>query len=347
MHDASAKKEAEEVRSLISRKVRPFRNWSEWLDRWNQAEVLEEMLGLLHAGFQVPYYPCNSTEKEYTRLNCVIFYLAIADGWQHHHWLENKDDRTYFSGWKGEEFNCESKLRRMLASKAFKMLCQNFFGKFDKPQKDAQEYSQREWLEIIHSEKLLPAIQNFFRRQGVEGMISSNSIRNLPGPDWKANQSPEVKTALGFLLNLAEVLWEWKEASIQRYCDPTEDELKKQASGRARVEAAKLWMIEVLSMHEQLGFLSKRMLSLNAGCIEKLKEIAMRTELSSYSHHVSSSRPVETLEEAILAGSREALFLKRHEVAVAEDRRLREIKEAERQKNEAEEKLRKITRKTC
>ena len=59
------KSAAPAVHPLLSREIRPLYNWHEWLARWDAALTAEELLGLLHVGFNVPLDRSEHGEKGY------------------------------------------------------------------------------------------------------------------------------------------------------------------------------------------------------------------------------------------------------------------------------------------
>ncbi len=333
---------------LLSRNIRPLRNWHEWLARWEAAVSMEEMLGLLHTGFSDLLSRHEYGEPKYDGTDRLLCYFYIADGWEDHELLELPTDRGIYYSWRDADGRPPSKLRQQIARKAFDMLCPNFFknpggttafGPYGNCDREHVHY----WESIVASERLLPVIQNFFRAEK-ERYGDSIRIRNLTKPWVRVSRSHNEELAIGFLLNLARFLWGHKVEVPPHYGD--DEELKTQmqkeyAALRARIEDAKPWMIEVLALLDKLDILRERILELDAPCLKKLEEIALRTKMRCES--VSEPRQARTLNEACYAGSRAAWFLKKYALLKAEHERLTAIRDAEREKAAADRKLKKLS----
>jgi len=336
------------IHGLLSREIRPIRNWHEWLQRWQAAVTMDEMIGLLHRGFEVDLGQVAFDEEKYDDEDRVLFYLGIADGWASYDILRSPDNvnaerREYRFGRDKNGSNLyisRVEARRMVATKAFDMLCLNFF----KPElhicrgSDDPEVS---WGEQVATEKLLPAIQSFFR---IDSEILKRRIRNLTGRD---DPSHTEKLAIDFLLSLSTFLWKWSEENIPSWeSKKRQDEIKQRnLTKRSRLDAVKPWMVEVLSQLGQVSMLERWVLDLDQACLDKLEEIALREELSEFGYQrvVRETRLVATLDEACLAGSEAAWLLKHIELVKRESERLHKIIDAEDTVQKAQRTIKKLT----
>lgn len=312
-----------EVHPLLAKEIKPLKNWSEFLQSWESVNTIDQMVAVLNAGFT--FSADNPVER-------ILFYLQIADGWENKNILQKPTESTeraqcyYLSGekiWKSP-----AELRQIIAVKAFQMLCQYVFKVDLLIREDYVVYFNEVWEEEFTSELLFPAIMNFFRIEEHEISICDTeaTIRNLVRP-WK--MSEEIKPAYEFLSNLALFMWDWK---VRERCEDKEKRSKriqKNIALRARLDAAKPWMVEVLVALDQLDVLRRYILELDEACIVRLKEIALRSELYASSHCVQETRKVKTIDEACYAGSKAAWFLKEYELKNRENQRLLAIKEAE------------------
>ncbi len=320
---------------LVSRDIRLIFNWAEWLKFWVSAETLEQMIGLLHIGFNVPMRLIYG-EKEYGDKDRVVFYFATANGWADHSLLRKpKDgDKICYIGYDkygNEVVKHPSEARQIVAKKAFDMLCQNFFRlqgeNTDSYRRRAEEEQRWNCLlkGVIASQKLYMAVSSFF---SLDSKASSDfpRIRNL-------TESREVshgeELARDFLVRLAEFIWGWKEFEISTYAseDDRANVEKRNISMRARVEEAKPWSIDVLVILREIHRLNKY--ELDDVSLERIREIAMSTKISRIYHRVSEDRLVSTLEEACYCGSQSAIFLRSYESNRREEKRLNAILEAE------------------
>lgn len=306
--------------TTLTREIRPIRNWHEWLARWQEAETMEEMLGLLHVGFNASLERGAIWEKTYDKIDRLTFYFTIADGWADSYLLKISEDenKEYQVGYDQDGHVIREslrKLRHQVARKAFDILCStNFFRTELLDSENCRGYESRiKWEEMITSERLFPVIQNFFRAE--RGLFGDRiEIRNLSR--WDDKRSHNEQQAVNFLLNLAKFVWEWREYEIPSwYTSEQKDEMKmRNVEMRSRLDSAKPWMVEVLAQLGRLDVLRKWILKLDEVCLTKLKEIALRNKLETYRQYsVIKDRPVATLDEACYVGSKAAWFLKEHE----------------------------------
>ncbi|MBI2109421.1 MAG: hypothetical protein HYT93_04610 [Parcubacteria group bacterium] len=318
----------ESLTPLIFREIRPIMNWHEWLQRWNTTNVFDEMLGLLHVGFDVPLHKCDYSEPEYSSHDRIQFYLTIADGWEDAFLFrpqgKSLDELKYYNV-HGNRSNRNSigehELRQFVARKAFYELVDHFF-KLDEqgPWYEHFEEKWNEWLKPSDSPNLFVAVQKFFR---TEKNFDHIVIRNLPVKE-EGRRSHQEKQVIQFLRKFIHFIWESEEDD-------------------AIIGYAKPWSIGILSALGELNTLRKWIFMLDKKSLEKLKELALQNELKDYKHPVSAHRLVKSVEEACFIGSPEALLLVEHKVRTKERARLVAIQKAEEKKAEAERNLQKLT----
>ncbi len=334
-----------EVHPLLARPIRAIETYTEWLTHWSKAETSDHMISLLHNGFTVPLwdrYGCNNTHTPTER---ILFYLSIADGWR-------DPDRILMHADDGKKEYCigedkhgnlkkesPSGLRCKVASKALVMLCQHFF-KIEKQELYNQSRYDKARRELLLSEPLFSAIQHFFRIE--ETKFSRCRIRNLFLRDHEECSNNQV-IIRDFLLDLAQMMWEWKgEDSFFLNDQEKMKETERNMQNRRRIEDAKPWMLEILDCFNQLSMMKKWMFSLAPACLSRLNEIALRAEIpSSYVSGVYGGGvyKVTTLAEACLAGSPAAEFLVLREISLKEYERLVKIKELKQKAQEAKREL--------
>jgi len=332
------------AQSLLGREIRPLHNWQEWFERWQMAVSLEEMVGLLHCGFNVSLRHHEYDEVDYDEIDRLVFYLTIADGWADDGLLCRPDEtrEQIYVTWRDKNWNeirkSKGELRQQVARKAFEMLCHNFF----KPELHASRNGfEGDWERSVLSERLFPIIQTFFRAEPVR-FGDNIVIRNLPRSDSRISWELHV---LDFFSVLVESVWGWEQHEVPRFDKPEQQQvvMEYNRATRVRLDSSKPWLVEVLSCMDKLNLLRKRMLDLDQSCLDKLKEIAMRAKLSDFRHFVKKARPVATLEEACLVGSASAWFLVHHELVLKERTRLMKILEAEQRAEDAVQEVRRLT----
>lgn len=307
------------VHPLIGREVRPPRNWTEFLIRWESAGTHLEMLGLLHGGFTVSLTE-RLGEGKYDYIDRIIFYLSIAHGWSSSVLLQCESDleqRAHILDVDHDRYGNAvsrmtlSQLRQQVARKAFDMLCLNFF-------RDIKLLGRGHLLgafsydwEVIVSGRFFPVLQDFFKEQ--KGDSGDVEILNLPNPNERPTNN--VEHMVEFLLNLARFLWGWTEGE-QRFghlAPSTQAEEAERLVGmRSRIDRAKPWMIEILDDLNRFDVL-RQIRKLDDHCLAKLEEIAMRALLNKHDAFFKRRR-VKTLGEACLADSPAALFLNEYTV---------------------------------
>lgn len=253
------------IHTLLTREIRPIRDWYEWLAHWQWAEDSQWMESLLHCGFNILLENGRSFgDKEYDEIDRLTFYLTIADGWVDNYLLRlsTDGDKKYNVGWDSNGNiirKTPRELRQQLAQKAFDLLCLNFFRKVELLEggRRGDEFN-KDWERMITSERLFPLIQNFFRVE--KERFSDIGIRNLSLEDDR--RSHNEQQAVNFLLNLAKFIWGWEEPEIPSYHPSKEEIDKRLAETRVRVDAAKPWMVEVLAFLGRLDVFESGYLNL-------------------------------------------------------------------------------------
>lgn len=337
----------ETTHPLLAREIRPIRNWAELLERWESAKSIEEMLGLLHAGFTVSLGRRHHDEKTYDSIDRLIFYFNIADGWADaFNILRKPEDRDRYYRWSDNEGLITEKslsdLRRIIAQKAFDVLCLNVFKEVSLKGggRNGDDFNDL-WKVLFTSERFFPIIQNFFRSEESSSVFSQGSIRNLT---CRKESSHNEKLAHEFLVNLARFIWGWKESNVPNWlgAEQQKEIREHNRTMRARLNSAKPWMVGVLVDIKRLDVLREWILSLDKACLAKLRQIALRDSLQQYRHPVQKDRRVRNLDEACYVGSRAAWFLKEHELVTQEHARLTSIRQAEIESEKAAEKIKQL-----
>ncbi len=331
-----------EVLSAIAQTAPPIQNWKEWLVRLTWATSSQERESLLHIGFTVSLEPVGYREKRYGEADRIRTYLAIADGWADSNIKLREEEPKYVVD-QDRNGNItrktSSELRKQLACKAFNMLALNFFNL---ELWDGDREFRWQWEKVILSEELFPVIRNFFRPEK-EQFGNDMVIRNL---SRSREPSHNEERARNFLLNLAEFLWKWKEPNY-RYISADKEARQKYleylAEMRSRIESAKPWMVEVLANLQRLDALEEFILELNGSCLAKLEEIALRAHLNQFRHPVNESRRVLSVEEACYAGSKAAWLLLKQRLKARVHSKLVAVRDAERNKAEAERALEELS----
>jgi hypothetical protein len=288
---------------FLTREIHEIDSWKEFLLRWGEVRTSDEIQGLLHVGFKIPFKRYRDgewkTEEEYDEIDRLEFYFGVADNWADRSYLshavtDNASDDTRYS----------LDLRRRLASKAFSMLCQNFFKAQTVEEGNVRGFEINRGT-LVTSERLLSIIKNFFRFED-GGNKASRGISNL-----SRTHEHNYQLARSFLLNLVKFIWRWESVPYSR--SPFEEERleKQRAALKIRLDALKPWAIEILEQIGELDLLDELVPRFDDQCLVKLEEIALR----EYFYDGSTHRQVATLDEACYARSAAAWLIKKHELA--------------------------------
>lgn len=328
---------------LVGCNPTPPKNWHQFLTRWNRyAEDgdLFAMLGALHEGWAFYRGSSRYGEPEYDAVDRVVFYLGIADNWRddHRNFGEGVSRRLtrYVSG--KEVHETQNELSQRVAKKAFEILCHGFFRLTESDDRWPSREITRTGRGEIASERLFSALTDFFRVE--DNMFGRLRVRNLP-EDTRVSHGEGL--ARSFLLNMVGNIWEWKEEEIKSWLKQEENAkvMASNISTRDRLEKAKPWTIDVLSLLGSLGVLYQY--ELDDASLKHIRDIAMQTEMSRYTYPVSTDRRVVTLDEACFAGSQAAIFLRTYESNRAERRRLQAVLDAERRLENAKRDVEKLS----
>ncbi len=345
------------VHTLLTREIRPTRNWHEWLQLWQKAETAGQMISLLHEGFDVPLSRFEHMDLEYKPEDRLRFYFEIADGWADYDllYLQGDGNEKYFVGcdqnWN-REYKSSAQMRQMVARKAFDMLCSKFFKEGTacegehrlKHRLSDDEFSN--YFNRIVFGPMYPVILHFFRPEKAK-YSHRNDIgpRNLRNTDSCGDKE---KIAVTFLNNLGQWLYSFRQTKtphvFQRKREEIEAEQKEIDKDQVLVDSGKPMILEFWNMHNMLNQLRNRLTELDETSLAKLREIALREKLDTYMREIEieKDRPVKTIEEAILAGSRAALLLKEREILLQEQNRLQKAAAHRKRVKETEKRLEKL-----
>ncbi|MEY4602214.1 MAG: hypothetical protein RL292_155 [Candidatus Parcubacteria bacterium] len=285
---------------LLKLHVRPILNWHEFLNRWEATQDADTSIGLLHRGFKIPLEYRDFSEPRYTDFDRIKFYLSVADGWADVDLLclPEDDAQSYLVGYDrlNAVYKQTSHFRQQVATKAFEILCGNFFKM---PLIDEMHEIRGEWCGTVFSDELFPFIRSFFETTPDEDSPRVR-IRNMPS-SWKERSHYEV-VVVEFLLNLTRFIWSWKEyASFSN--NKEINELNEKT--RARIEEAKLWTIQILIGLDRLDVLKGLVKSLGRSCMDILEANVLKMTL----YDKGKFREVTSVEEALHAGSSVAQWL--------------------------------------
>ncbi len=295
---------------------RPIRNWHEWLKLWGAAETIQQMVGLLHCGFDVSIYPHKHGEPAYLPSDRIVFYLDVADGWNsmHYHGSDGPkfDMGTDTNG--NAIFRSSGELKLLVAQKAYDILCAEFFSlRWNRIRMHSRIYGGLE--EVFASDRLSTRLLDFFRIEKASGPYVK--IHNYRG--HRAHQEHSDKIVLDFLTAVAKLAWEENGGS-------------RSPARQLKCDQMRPWSIEVLDCLGELESLRDKLTTMGDVSVAKLREVAMRARF----YRMGEQTPVSSIPEAVLAGSTAARLLTERDVLIAEKARLASLEAAHRTRQEAE-----------
>lgn len=110
---------------LLKKKIVGISTWEEWLKRWNAVKTAEELISLLHYGFNAGGSVYKDTYAK------ALFYLSVANGHRHDDFIGSRSDDVKESRkYKSDgivtaipklvsEYYSSSDLRHLVAQKAW------------------------------------------------------------------------------------------------------------------------------------------------------------------------------------------------------------------------------------
>lgn len=112
-----------EEHPLLEKEFWYFRCLDDWKRAWARATHLEELNGLLFSGLSLPNWQPGEYENQ------ICFYLSLADGHYDHEPIVRPGERNWATPVETSlgQVSSSSDLRKMVARKAFLVLCTNLF----------------------------------------------------------------------------------------------------------------------------------------------------------------------------------------------------------------------------
>jgi len=329
--DRPPKLDVETLADLSQRDITARRNFNEWLGIWQEATHLGDMLGLLHELKNVDFHS-SWNEPEYTENDRTIFLLKVSEGWYDTELLRTRGDISQkhigSDKYGNTLYATNADIRQKVAQKAFAILCQEFF-KLGVP--DEETYGQlpnpRFFGRVIRNTNLFIAINHFFRLSEEGPSFDRYKIPNLPKRRL-ASETSQLKhsesIARLFLMNLIDNIWGLETGHYEGGSFGGDNLV----TIRSNIVTSKPWTIEVLNYFDELKRIRRYNNDLDESSLDKLRAIAMRSTLTTFHHPIEKDRLVESLEEAIYAGSNAGLFLLECKMKVKIAKRLEAIRKA-------------------
>ncbi|MEK9173632.1 MAG: hypothetical protein AAB594_03630 [Patescibacteria group bacterium] len=279
---------------LQEKSFRVSKNWQEWKGAWDSAERFDELMGLLHSGFSPEIDNGISIEESCDRL---CFYLSVADGFKRYRHMLSLNPSE-----------------RLLAEKAWKMLCGNFFATAG-----LSDYVRGRRESVMFSQRVLTKLLWFFdpRRENL-------SI---------GDDGHKEKLAAGFMRFFVGKVWHWGNCYDKKH--PSFSNLSQESY------AIRPQLVRLMDYDGHLDFLREK------GVIEKLDADTLilfeKMALEGIGASWSDKFPVNSLSEAVGNGSElaEIVMILKEKVAFSEKQKL--LQEAERERRVAEEKITRLS----
>lgn len=242
-----AKEITETSHPLFSKRFSRLSSWRRWQERWDAVETVEEAVGLLHVGFDVPVEHWHENEAR------ISLYLKTADGFREPDFFETVDDCTAKCSSFSER---PSTMAGEVALKAWRVLCD---GVFKNRQEEREEPS---WLLLIKEPMIFKEIIWFF---------SVGSCRNLP---WLGSKDYHSEVARQFLKDMIGLVWH----------DSRFRSWPMLEGARALHNESRPLMAEILCRMSSPDILRRRRLEIDQPTLARLRELALVQRLGSGSY---------------------------------------------------------------
>jgi hypothetical protein len=297
-----------EIESLVEARRYGYCGWERWKELFFKAETKEELIGLLHFGFDV----ASSREEQ---VECVCLYLEVADGFRSFASVIPRESNH----WRDPDGSPYVKSRQEIAQKARKMLCDKFF----KTVEDKNYLFS--WVPLIVERAVFEKLIWFFRERSYFG--------NLPdcNPLGKENHQDEICRA--FLQEFIRFVW--RNFDLFRGRDFrgnwTSEQIADATAMFRQARPATIEMLDYLKETNRLLFYEYRgdIFDIGAENWQKLEDLALM-------RGADGKVRFETIEAAVLIGPRIADVLILLRIILKEEERQKAIKEAVEARREAE-----------
>lgn len=338
-------------------RLAPYESYKEWFADLGAATNdgnYSRIVSVLHNGwsYPLPYrlsYPASLNPEYVDRLEV---YLAIANDWESHEYFRSPHHRgsgpeeafNMLRSGRGIERLSASALRQDLARTTFDIVLRQYFAKQETlPDMTDHRHAAFNNTTFLGSREFR-IVREFLALR--KGRFSGHEIPNLPTAGM-IERSPLNRHLATWLLRLPEMIWKWEAPEISSYLDEAEKRERTELIARVTASLPEMrhWMIEVLYVLGELEVLNQWLFELDEACLAQLHEIALRSKLgytNATQFLISGTRPAQTLEEAMLAGSLAAALLVRRQMGDTAAEALRQVRAAQNAEEEAARRTREL-----
>jgi len=299
--------------------------WLDWLKLWHQAATWQQLIGLLHCGFEV-------VVREDERREMICFYLKVAEGYRSQDHLAKlfPDDKITGDAWFRPSNQPYFSQRWQVAQKAWKMLCDKIF-------KNTGKDHNPSWLRYVCNQRVFSDLLWFFR-------APEHNYAETNLPHWRGDDNHQDTVARTFLKDFLRLVWRGTEIYTDHFLRGwtynTREEQAEQADEMFR--AARPGTLDLLVYLDWEELLLKSdfrgpIENLAPECWQRLEELALRKDRGK------RGEPCSSVENALVNGSTMAGVVILLRAKYKEVMRLKAIKEAEEAKAEAEKRLARLS----
>jgi hypothetical protein len=310
---------------LMQREWTYIRDYGEWCALVDKAEYVEQLYGLLHIGFKVSASYDEARER-------IIRYLEYADGHLGVDTFQTPEERqrARYSGPHSTPLGIgwPSGTLHVVAQKAFKILCRDFFGNPERKDYQIPGVNYRpSWDQEILYRPVLEKVLWFLRLD--ESPIRTRRLRNLKGySDYEREVGKHyLKVGENFAYDLAQYIFRRSDE-----CSDAYRELLNEFKPAAVDILYSLGKLDILLHDDYPSRMDQR-------CLLRMQELAMREQI----YTGGDLRAVESLGEACLAESQAAKILLLLGIMRQTQERLDHIQELQQQCNDARHQLEQLT----
>lgn len=246
-------------------------SWKEWLETWDATELAELRHHLLHIGLDLIHRD---------ELEAIPFYLRVADGHLHHGISSGSGDYGEYY-WPGDHRpKSAPEIRGLLASKAFTVLVNRFFG----TRSNEHRNNVPHWAGTIFLGEILEDVVWFLRCEPRHVVLEDWGPRNFTTALTRPENERATEAMTSFIIYLARLAFNrrfFDETIVQTFVSPDRHE-----EVRERLVAVRPQLIEPLAYIDQLNLLVERGVEIDDAWLAQLAKIAGVNETTSVADSV-------------------------------------------------------------
>jgi hypothetical protein len=305
--------------SLATFYPKKIQSFHEWLVRFQmsiQNGSVEDVLSLLRCGLFKSTHSHTFSDRDYTHLEPVKFFLYLSDGWCDRYISDEWNDHgntLHYDAFDGEGDIEIGLIRQRIAARAFDAFALHVFQKEAALTRSMEENG---WLtRSLWIGGLLELMIRFFVPYKASCSVYRR-IRNIPDRFERGVKPHTVDLLELFLKILVTQIW-------GTYGNRVHD--SGNAQEKALCNSARIWSLDIIGYFGWWNLLRAEGIKLSREHLSIIRKMALQNQI--WLSHQSNFVNVRSLDEAVLLGSGAALFLIEYD-AIQKARKYQEDEQA-------------------